>query len=91
MPAIQRAKSGGARKIGRNGVRCAQYKLEIVILQTYVGQHQGTPNAWFVHTASGTEGDCYVNEQCLSKPYDGIELCEWSDVIWQPKELVVVS
>ena len=28
MPAIQRAKSGGARKIGRNGVRCAQYKLE---------------------------------------------------------------
>ena len=24
----------------------------------------------------------------LRKPYDGNELCKWSDVIWQPKELV---
>ena len=48
MPAIQRAKSGGARKIGRNGVRCAQYQLEgrreknkIIRLKRYVNRNIG--------------------------------------------------
>ncbi|HEC62681.1 MAG TPA: hypothetical protein ENI27_10590 [bacterium] len=48
MPAIQRAKSGGARKIGRNGVRCQQYKTEgrreknkILRLKRYVNRNIG--------------------------------------------------
>ena len=48
MPAIQKAKSGGARKIGRNGVRCLQYKTEgrreknkILRLKRYVNRNIG--------------------------------------------------
>jgi len=48
MPVIQRAKSGGARKIGRNGARCQQYKLEgrreknkILRLKRYINRNIG--------------------------------------------------
>ena len=46
MPAIQKAKSGGARKIGRNGVRAKIYEAEnrrdrnkVARLQRYVARN----------------------------------------------------
>ncbi len=48
MPAIQKAKSGGARKIGRNGVRAKIYEAEnrrdrnkILRLKRYVNRNIG--------------------------------------------------
>jgi len=51
MPAIQRSKSGGARKHGRNGIRCQQYKLEgrrernkIKRLKRYIARNKAMVN-----------------------------------------------
>ena len=35
--------------------------------------------------------DVYSREVCFRKPYDGNELCEWKDCVFQPRELVVTT
>ena len=63
-------------------------------LASYLGHYVradhafGVANAWKVYIGTHPWA---VNESALRKPYDGNELYEWSDVIWQPKELVVTN
>ena len=72
--------------------RYTQYRGMPCLLIRYIGLHYSgevkVRDAWEIRTDSKT---AWVNERYLRKPYDGNELCEWSDVIWQPKELVVTS
>ena len=66
-----------------------------VILLKFVGRHNDVYNAWHVQLVDKIsvrgKTECCVDEKALRKPYDGNELCEWKDCIFQPKELVVTT
>jgi hypothetical protein len=63
-------------------------------LVTYLGsQHDFgicvINNCWEALDSCGKS--VWVDEKCLRKPYDGNELCEWSDCVFQPKVLELVE
>ena len=89
-------KSGDRAIISNNAT--ARHEDELLIqgvpgssctLRKYIGQGVYTKNTWAVILENGR--DIWVSEKALRKPYDGNELCEWSAVCWQPKELLVVN
>ena len=65
-------------------------QVQLINFEGPIPEQSAHSDWWRVATDNGER---HAREICFRKPpkYDGNELCEWSDVIWQPKELVVTT
>ena len=63
-------------------------QVQLISFEGSIPTESAYTDWWLV---AADDGNRWAREICFRKPYDGNELCEWSDVIWQPKELVVTN